>query len=475
VIQQEYILLLESHLAEKESHLAEKESQLAEKESQLKEREDTIALLKKEVEHLLSMLEKQGVKKGSHNSHLPPSKDLFVKNKSLRVPSTRKTGGQLGHQGHTLEMNAHPEVTVYLRDDRCAKCGNGLEDAIFVLKAKRQVVDIPSIPPPVYTEYRQYSCTCPNCDHKQVADFPAGVNSPIQYGSRIKAAISYFSVFQHMPYDRMTSMFSQLFGLNLSEGSIKNILKKAADKVQGLYEQIKLELSKSPVVGSDETSIHVNGKNHWIWVWQNTFNTFIVASDNRGFRTIDSVWENGLPNATLVSDRLAAQLKMSSGNNQICLAHLLRELAYLKEAEKHPFAQGFIALLKEVFQFKKILIERNSPCSDQEGSLFKNKLDKLLEILISKEEYPETATFHKSMLKNQDFILPCLYNLEVPPDNNASERAIRNIKVKQKVSGQFKSGQQVFCVLRSVMDTFIKRDLNVFNSLILSMDGNFSF
>ena len=97
------------------------------------------------------------------------------------------------------------------------------------------------------------------------------------------------------------------------------------------------------------------------------------------------------------------------------------------------------------------------------------RLDQLLLKTISKEQYPKTYTFQKSMIKYRNYLFPFLYNLEVPPDNNASERAIRNVKVKQKVSGQFKSGQHTFCVLRSVIDTLRKRNLNVLEYLQLIM------
>ena len=97
------------------------------------------------------------------------------------------------------------------------------------------------------------------------------------------------------------------------------------------------------------------------------------------------------------------------------------------------------------------------------------KLGKVLTLGAWELFYPKTYTFQKSMIKYRNYLFPFLYNLEVPPDNNASERAIRNVKVKQKVSGQFKSGQHTFCVLRSVIDTLRKRNLNVLEYLQLIM------
>lgn len=92
---------------------------------------------------------------------------------------------------------------------------------------------------------------------------------------------------------------------------------------------------------------------------------------------------------------------------------------------------------------------------------FENTLNEMLLITIDKEIHPKTAIFQASMVKYRNYLLPCLYNLDIPPDNNGSERAIRNLKVKQKVSGQFKTGQSAFCIIRSVIDTLLKRKLEV--------------
>ena len=99
---------------------------------------------------------------------------------------------------------------------------------------------------------------------------------------------------------------------------------------------------------------------------------------------------------------------------------------------------------------------------EQVIEMLEQELNHLLAITISKNTASKTHTFQKSMIKHRNYLFPCLYDLDVPPDNNASERAIRNIKVKQKISGQFKSGQHTFCVLRSIIDTLRKRELDVF-------------
>ena len=138
-----------------------------------------ILVLEEKVMTLLQLLQKQGVKKDSRNSSLPPVTDLVPGTKSLPEPTTRKPGGQPGHPGSTLTMSATPHPITPLKREFCSQGGQPLAAATFVLKACPQVVELPPIQP-LYEEFRQYSCQCPTCQHQQVAHFPPGVTAPIQ-------------------------------------------------------------------------------------------------------------------------------------------------------------------------------------------------------------------------------------------------------------------------------------------------------
>lgn len=430
-----------------------------------------VALLEEKVLQLLQIIEKQGVKKDSRNSHNSPSQDKSKpkRTRSLRTKSTRKPGGQPGHKGHTLKMTDKPDVTEVLRSDFCTRCGSDLREEVHSFIKSRQEVIIPPIVPQII-EYRQYGCLC-SCGHHQKADFPQGINAPIQFGSDIVALVAYFNVYQYIPFQRLRSLLSDVFNLSVSEGSIDNLLKKGALKSQVFYDAIGDNIKNAQYVGSDETGAKVNGSKFWIWVWQNVKNTFLKISKSRGFDTVAAAFPEGLPNAIIGSDRWAAQLKIKSKAKQLCIPHLLRDLNYLQDLEKHEWVRKFKDLLQSALALKQISLRDKKAYQrgQSEAQLLEDELNDLLAFPIVKEQYEMTAKFQRQMLKNRNHLLTFLYHLDVPPDNNASERAVRNVKVKQKISGQFKSGQDAFCILRSLIDTFRKRRLNILQNLNIVM------
>ncbi len=399
------------------------------------------------------------IKKDSHNSSLPPANDIIKKNQSLRSKSIRKPGGQKGHKGHTLQFSETPDTTITLIPQFCNKCGCELDAKQAILQSKRQVVDIPPVLP-VFTEYQNYHINC-HCGHCQESDYPQGVDNYIQYGPNIQASITYQSVYQYTPYKRLQDFFRQWYSLNISQGTITNVLNKMAEKALPLYYAIRDRLKQSKTVGSDETGASVNGKKQWIWVWQNALMTFICLASSRGQKVISHFFPEGFPNAIIGSDRWAAQLNTQAKGHQLCFAHLLRDLVYLIEAEKSKFAKEIKDLFLTAIKLKKEKLKYSK--SDPIVLQVERKLNILLKNKLSTGDYPKTETFRKSMIKHRNSIFTFLYYKNVEPDNNASERAIRNIKVKQKISGQFKTklGGESFTILRSVIDTAIKAKADV--------------
>ena len=325
-------------------------------------------------------------------------------------------------------------------------------------------MDIPPVEPE-YTEHRIYQKTC-RCGHITKSDFPQGVNTPVSYGNNVESLIGYLHSRQYIPFDRMREIFHDLFTLPISEGGLHYILNRLAAKALPAYELIRNKIANSKVVGTDETGVKINGKKHWYWTWQNKKFTFIAISENRGFETIRKNFSQGFPKSILMHDCWKSHFQTQVHTHQLCLAHLFRELNYFTERYKDSWPGRLKKILKEAIEVKKQMRTGDYYQNYRPRSNIESLLDALLSEVVN-ERHKELVSFKKRMVKYRAYLLNFLHYPNVPPDNNGSERAIRNVKVKQKISGQFKAmaGAKQFAVLRSITDTAIKNGKNVFNEL----------
>jgi len=272
-----------------------------------------------------------------------------------------------------------------------------------------------------------------------------------------------------MPYDRISKLFNDFYGLQISTGTIDTLLNNLSEKASPDYEKIRDMIITSPVVGSDETGCRVDGKKHWFHVWQTPALTFIVAFLSRGYAAIEKNFVDGFTQSVYVSDCWASQLKTKAKAHQLCMAHLLRELTNFSEKLGRPWSLQMKELFKEAIEFKKTMTQENYISPPEEVVKFNTQLDKLLETDFS-EFHSKEQSFIKRLIKHRQSIFTFLSHSYVPPDNNASERAIRNVKVKMKVSGGFRNkegkGAERYAKIRSVVDTTIKNGKNVYAAML---------
>lgn len=439
--------------------------QLKDRVAQLENVEKENVKLRKENIALGEKLSKYKNPKNSNNSSIPPSKDENrpLKTKSLRK-SGGKVGGQKGREGNTLKMRETPDEIVDYTPDFCGACGSDLQDIPQEFISKRQVVDIPVIQPK-YIEHRVYRKEC-NCGHTTCSSYPQNIKASISYGANTESLVGYLFSRQYMPFDRMREFFNDAFNLPISEGGIHELLKRLTNKSTPAYNLIKERIESSKVVGADETGAKINGKKCWVWTWQNDKLTYIAPSENRGFATIESNFENGFKNAVLLHDCWKSHFKTPALDHQLCIAHLLRELNYFIEVYNDSWAIKFRQLLLDALNVKQKMKHNDYYRFFKPKIDIESKLYELLKITIDKQK-TDLITFHKRMVKYKSYLFNFLKYPDLPPDNNGSERAIRNIKVKQKISGQFKSfgGAMNFAMLRSITDTAIKNGQNVLGAL----------
>ncbi len=404
----------------------------------------------------------------SSTSSTPPSHDIGrSNNKSLREPSILKTGGQPGHEGATLWMKEIADEVVEYRPQYCKQCGEELAIDEAALVSRKQEIELPPIIPQ-YVEHQSYSCTCKKCGTVTTSELPDRLKASIQYAPQVSAWVAYLSVRQYMSYERIAEFMKDCLNMPLSQGTIDNMLRNLTEKAETIYSTIQQRVSQSEVVGGDETGIRINGGKGWLFTFQTPLLTFLSVSLSRGYETITNLFKNGFPVSVYVTDCLPAQLKVNAKAHQICIAHLLRELNNFIDVFKCGWSVQLKQLFKQAIELKSEMTPEDYVSSNEKVTLIQQQLDKLLQADTTNKQ-KKVRAFIKRLYKNHDSILTFLYHPKVPPDNNGSERAIRNAKVKMKVSNQFKAfaGAHRFAVLRSIIDTTIKNSQNVLAALSL--------
>ncbi|MCE5331697.1 MAG: IS66 family transposase [Bacteroidales bacterium] len=434
--------------------------------------------LKERIVYLEDCLAVYETPKNSNNSSIPPSKDSLaaqgqkskqlLATRSLREKSGKPSGGQVGHKGTTLEMTSEPDSIIEHQPYFCTRCGNDLSSIEGTVVEIRQVFDVPMPIRPIVIEHHQISKQC-SCGHCSQTDFPIEVRSRVSYGTKIQALVTYLNSNQYIPYKRLTEVLRDCFGVNLSQGTIDNILQDMSDKSVWAYNEIRNRVEQSRVVGADETGENVNGDLHWMWAWQTPNLTYVHSDKSRGKLAIDKQFKNGFPNSTLVTDRHSSYFNMNVADHQICLAHILRELKFLSDLDTNQrWSSELAELIREAIHKRKTesweQIDRNS-ILDRFKNLLTTSTDNLNKKIIA---------LIKSLTKYKEFVFKFLFDPDVPYENNASERAVRNLKVKQKVSGMFKSndGADAYCRIHSITQTAKKNNQNPFLA-ILAVANNY--
>lgn len=442
---------------------------LSELEAKIKFLESQLAASNARVAELEAKLAAKN--KDSNNSSNPPSKDPPGTQRKYpkRNKTDRKPGAQKGHQGKSKSFEKEPDIVQTHEPTSCLECGESLESIEGKVVERRQEIDIPPIEP-IITEHQLIEKICPCCKHPSRGSFPDHIRSLIQFGINTIIAVIYFNIVHHIPFRRTTKIFKDMFHMSISEGTIENILNLAETKAIKYYDQIKELLQQSKWVGSDETSIRINGQTWWRWVWQNDKLTYFVSVSSRAYQVVKDFFGESFQ-GILLHDCYGAQLATVASKHQLCLAHLIRELLFLIDFEKSMWAFKMIRFFSKVIKAKEIIWSEGFDLTRREkviSDCFK-ELDRLLDLMPIKKE---SHRIWKRLRKHKDKLLTFLVHEDVPATNNGSERAIRNAKIHRKISGCFRGDHapQRHSVLLSVIETAKKQGHSLLDSCKLMLN-----
>jgi len=424
----------------------------------------------------------------SRNSSKPPSSDGYnkPKPKSSRGTSTRPSGGQPGHEGRTLKQVAHPDQVIQQPVAVCGECGESLQHCPVVVIERRQVFDLPAIRVSV-TEHQAEVKVCPGCQGRTRGQFPESVTQAVQYGPRVQSLIGYFSQYQMLPYERLQEVFAQVFGIALSQGTIDNVLARCHDGLAGFEAAVKAVLVDSDVAHFDETGMRADSALQWLHVASTAQVAYYQMDGKRGQEAMERM--EILPQFTgcAVHDHWKSYFTYDCAHG-MCNAHILRELTHAEEEHQQSWAGKLKACLlaaKEEVDAAKVRGE--SALSEKRvcywGKCYRGILKR------GEREMPpapestgrrgrvkqhKVKNLHDRLVAYEVETLAFIRDFAIPFDNNMAERDLRMAKVKQKVSGCFRSkdGAQRFALIRSYVITARKQGIDLLEAFAKIFEGN---
>jgi transposase len=427
--------------------------------------------------------------KNSRNSGKPPSSDGLKKprTRSLRPKTGRKPGGQTGHQGHTLKLSDDPDHIEPHPLDRCPQCQTDLAGIPPSGYARRQVFDVPPVRMEV-TEHRAEIKECPQCQVTVQAAFPAEVSQVVQYGFRLKAQASYLNTYHFIPHARTCELFGDFYGHTPAPALVKEANQAVETGSEPALEAIYDQLRQAEVEHFDESGLRVAGQTQWLHVASTETLTYYEVHPQRGRAAMADI--GILPNFSgrAMHDHWPSYQTFDNCDHAYCNSHHLRELQFITDQYQQPWADQMAHLLLDIKAevAQTALVAETLP--PERIAHFEQRYDDILQQGLAANPPPvdpppkqrgrTKQTPAKNLLdrldKHKAETLAFMYDFRVPFDNNLAERDIRMVKVKQKVSGSFRTepGAKTFCAIRSYISTVRKQGGNVIEAIQDALNGN---
>lgn len=404
--------------------------------------------------------------KNSDNSSQPPSQDK----KASRDDKAKRQGprqGSLGRKGGGRTLSATPDETVIARPVCCARCQAAFAVADHKLIDRYDKIELPKVTP-VVTRVELYAGHCQACGSRTLAPLPEGLEPGSPFSINVVALALYLRFTHAISYKRLSRMMLELFGLAISEGALDAAFQRAKPRFDAEVSAILARLRRARVVCSDETSVRVDGRTCWNWVFQNREVVIHVIRHSRGAGVVREVLAGHRP-ALWVADLYSAQ-QGHAADWQICLAHQLRDCQFAIEAGDAIFAPRMKALLLRAC----VLARRRHHLAETTRHQYRQRMERQLDaVMVSVPSNRDGQRLRKRYGKVRAHLFTFLDHPEVGADNNASERDLRPTATYRKVTGGFRSdwGADLFAGFRSVVGTAARRGISAYQAIKMTLQG----
>ncbi len=404
------------------------------------------------------------------NSSLPPSRGQKP-NRAEKAPRRGPRLGSLGRMGGGRALSANPDEIVSARPVRCTHCQAAFGEADQVLHGRYDKVDLPPVAP-VVTRVERYAGRCRCCGATTLAPVPEGLEPGTPFSVGIVALAMYLRFVHAISYQRLSRLLGELFGLAISEGALDAAFRRGKLHFDADVASILARLRRTRMVCSDETSVRVDGRTCWNWVFQNGEVVVHVIRSSRGAGVVGEVLDGHRP-ALWVSDLYSAQ-QGHAEEWQVCLAHQLRDCTYAIEAGDGVFAPRMKVLLLRAV----VLARRSRDLAPSTRREYRRRLERAIDAVMAlAPTQRDGLRLRRRYGKVRSHLLTFLDHPEVPADNNGSERELRPTATYRKVTGGFRSnwGADLYAGVRSVIGTAARRDVNAYQAIQQTLRGQAAF
>lgn len=394
------------------------------------------------------------------NSSIPPSRGQKANEGEKRKPKGKP------HPGVARELHPNPTQVRTFPATHCEHCHTDVSNEEQKPVHTYDRIEIPEIKPDV-TRVVLMGGSCPCCDKPFKAKPPAGLEPGSPFGPNLRAFAIYLRMTHAISYERLVRLFSELLGVDISEGALVNMLADSQPAFARQVSRIRADLFAGTILASDETSMRVGKRNWWAWVFHHGDACCFLIHPNRSKVAVSEFLGDYRPD-TWISDRYGAQKGWAKRDHQFCLAHLIRDAQYAIDAGDTVFAP----LLRDLLKHACAIGRRRPNLSDRTLRRYARKLMADLDALLRKRpSHPEGQAFQATIKECRENLFVFMKDRAVPPTNNGSEQTIRPCVTFRKVTNCFRSewGAKFYADARSVLESARRRAIGALQAIRLTL------